>query len=309
MGYENRDYYRDSPEYGGTGDGGSDLSASIIGRLLIINILVYVLQILLVRDGNAQMPASYLEEWFALDPSLVRQGQVWRLLSYAFLHSRFSPWHIVMNLYFLWILGRELERMYGSREILSFFLTGAFLGGLAQFVLQAGKGIPGQVMGSSGGVMAIFMLYVMHFPRRQFMILLILPVEARFLLAFDLILELHPLLLQLSGFPYQDQVAHAAHVGGFVFGYFYYRGHWRLGGLLGSSLEWISLNRWRRWWNRPRLRVVRAEPMTSRSGASDEDRIDELLRKIKEHGESSLTDAERRFLNEASRRARERRNQ
>src|SRR5262249_46652982 len=46
---------------------------------------------------------------FVLDPEAILHGQVWRLLTYAFLHDTFSIWHIVFNMLFLWWFGSEVE--------------------------------------------------------------------------------------------------------------------------------------------------------------------------------------------------------
>src|SRR5262249_13240898 len=65
----------------------------------------------------------------------VLQGQVWRLLTYAFLHSTGGmPWHIIFNMLFLWWFGHEMEEMYGPREFTIFYLVAAFLGGVAYFL-------------------------------------------------------------------------------------------------------------------------------------------------------------------------------
>ena len=74
----------------------------------------------------------------------VLQGQVWRLLTYAFLHStdQSIPWHIIFNMLFLWWFGHEMEELYGPREFLTFYLVAAFLGGIAFFLWQWSQGDP-----------------------------------------------------------------------------------------------------------------------------------------------------------------------
>ena len=96
---------------------------------------------------------------------MVYQGQVWRLLTHAFCHDRYGVFHILFNMLFLYWFGCTLESMYGSREFLLFYLAAAVFAGLA-FVgldLYTGSRIPG--IGASGAVMAVTMLYAMHFPR------------------------------------------------------------------------------------------------------------------------------------------------
>ena len=84
----------------------------------------------------AQMPGmrtSIVQNWFELDPKkTVEQGQIWRLLTSAFCHERYSLWHILWNMLFLAWFGQRLERRYGSTEFLLFYLAAGSvrLGGL-----------------------------------------------------------------------------------------------------------------------------------------------------------------------------------
>ena len=53
---------------------------------------------------------STLEDWFQLDTDRVSRGQIWRLLTYAFVHNRYGVWHIFVNLLLLYWFGRRIER-------------------------------------------------------------------------------------------------------------------------------------------------------------------------------------------------------
>ncbi len=80
---------------------------------------------------------SIVQEWFELQTNkVVRQGQVWRLLTCAFCHDRFSLWHILFNMLFLYWFGRMLEPLYGSREFLLFYLTAAVVASLCYIGLD-----------------------------------------------------------------------------------------------------------------------------------------------------------------------------
>ena len=104
---------------------------------------------------------------FILDPAKVMGGQVWRLLTYAFLHEPNTLWHILFNMLFLWWFGSDLERMYGPKEFLAFYLGAAFVGGLAGvgFYLLSHDPTPG--LGASGAVTALLVLFAFHFPHQQ----------------------------------------------------------------------------------------------------------------------------------------------
>src|SRR5438874_3668659 len=100
--------------------------------------------------------ASFIQEWFELDTrKVVRQGQIWRLLTHAFCHDRYSIWHIVFNMLLLYWFGGTLETMYGSREFLLFYLTAAVVAGLTFVGLDLWTGITIPGIGASGAVMAV----------------------------------------------------------------------------------------------------------------------------------------------------------
>jgi membrane associated rhomboid family serine protease len=237
--------------------------------------------------------ASIVQDWFELDTNkVVRRGQAWRLVTHAFCHDRHSIFHILFNMLCLYWFGSTLEMMYGSREFLMFYLTAAVVSALA-FVgldLYTGSSVPG--IGASGAVMAVMMLYAMHFPCETICVCWFFPLEMRWVMVLFVIWDLHPVLLALSGDQFFTGIAHAAHLGGLAFGFLYARYEWRLDGLL-DRFAWP---RWRRI-NRTRLRLA---PDTGPEPDTNE--VDHLLRKIVENGQSSLTDEELAVLQRASER-------
>lgn len=296
MGLEDRDYIRESRPRSRSGyGGGSGPHLWAVKYLLIANIAVFVLQILTRQPGQPQLVGG-ITGWFSLhvnnlinpaDP--LRGFQFWRLITYGFCHGSFE--HILFNLFVLWMFGRLVEPIYGSREFLLFYLAGVFVAGLCHVTVQLfDRQMPG-VIGASGGVMAVVFLTAMLFPRLKVLLFFFIPVELRVLAvlyaAVDIIGALSP------GSP----VAHFAHLGGAAFGVAYHRFGWRL------SRWWDFLTQrkigWRR---RPKLRIHRSADEASREEI--EDRVDRLLEKISRQGEASLTEAEREFLADASRRYR-----
>jgi membrane associated rhomboid family serine protease len=249
------------------------------------------------KELDALQPkTSVVQQWCQLDTSkTVYGGQVWRLITHAFCHDRYSVFHILINMLCLYWFGATLELMYGSREFLLFYLTAAVVAGLALVGLDlyTGSSVPG--IGASGAVMAVMMLYTMHFPRETICICWFFPVEMRWVMVFFVIWDLHPILLTLSGEPIFTGVAHAAHLGGLAFGFLYARYEWRLE-VIGEHLPGLRWERRRR----PRLRVVRP------STAPQMSRVDQVLEKISVSGQDSLTEEERAVLQEASARLRSR---
>lgn len=299
MGIYDRDYARAS--YTRRQLWGGDLP--VIKSLIAVNIAVYVLQVLTINSQPG------ITQFLALKTDLfVGSFQIWRLLTYAFCHDPLGPSHILFNMLALWWFGGELERMYGSREFVSFYLVSAVVSGICFLLIQVITAVPSTAIGASGAVMAVMMVYAVNFPRQIIRILGIFPVEAWMIVAFYVAYDAYPVLLALGGTQAADGVAHAAHLGGLAFGYFYTNRNLRLSGL---STGW-SLKRFRKstgpklFREKPDLRVYREEPEPPASKEIDA-RVDELLAKISRQGEASLTEEERKTLFEASRRYRQRR--
>lgn len=294
MGLANRDYFRDEERrYGGGGGSGEFLADTpTVRTMLIITIATFLLQLVIINPspGMFGQRTSVIDEWFALTTDGVLSGQVWRLVTYAFLHDRGGIWHLVINMLMVWWLGSTLERMYGSREFLWFYLTAAAFSGMAH--LLWGIAFPGgMVIGASGVVMAILMLYAIHFPRQQIWIMGLIPIEMRLLVAIYILVDLHPVLLTLGGEQMMTGIAHVVHLAGLLYGwaYYHYNIKWeRLGS--GFNFNW-TLFRARR-----RFKVVRPEPEPT----DIETEVDRILAKISEQGTGSLTPREQATLAKAS---------
>lgn len=245
---------------------------------------------------------SVAQNWLQLETPKVLRGQIWRLVTCAFCHDRMNLFHILVNMLFFWWFGPRLESMYGSKEFLTFYLSAAVAASLCYIGLDLVTGNPTPMIGASGAVMAVTMLFALHFPTHTIYLFFIIPVQIRWLVLLYALMDLHPVLLALSGETgFNDSVAHAAHLGGLAFGYVYGKQQLRLYPWL-ASLE----TRWKA--KRRGLRVVGSEPAgPSKRSRRLADEMDAILQKISEKGEASLTSAERKTLEKASRELRERR--
>ncbi|MFO1096226.1 MAG: hypothetical protein U0992_23410 [Planctomycetaceae bacterium] len=135
-------------------------------------------------------------------------------------------------------------------------------------------------------------------PHDLFYVFGIIPVQVMWLALIAVIVDVHPLLLDLGGVSSRDRVAHSAHFGGMLFALIYQRQNWRV----TSLVDRIKVGDVRRVLKpKTKLRVYEPE-----KPANNDERLDELLAKVAEHGESSLTDAERAELVAFSRRYRDR---
>ncbi len=288
MGLSDRDYVRTSSRSSGLGGFGWD----VIGWLIAITIVTYVCQLL----ANPTFT-----DWFDLRPETILKGQLWRLLTFDFLHSVDDPWHIIVNLYVLYIAGQKLLTNHTEKEFLLFYLASGIIAGVAFVIWQFARGSQAGVVGASGSVAAVLTLYALYWPRDRWLIFYIIPVPVVVLVILSAVLDLHPILLELGGGGERGNIAHMAHLGGMAFALAYYKLGWRFEPMLGDLSVKSFTRRFKR---RPKLRVH--QPVAEESRFDMQARMDELLEKISREGESSLTSDERETLNQISRQLRTR---
>jgi rhomboid protease GluP len=104
--------------------------------LLVITVIIYLGQWLSQLAFNGADP---LFELGGKINTLIEQGEVWRLITPAFLHA--SPIHLLFNMYALFVLGRVIEGVYGHSRFLMLYFISAFAGNVASFVLSANNSL------------------------------------------------------------------------------------------------------------------------------------------------------------------------
>ena len=302
MGVYDRDYYRNDPS-GGRLMGGV---APVCKWLIAINAAVFVLQLM---TDDPQTGQGGVTAWFELSADrVINHWEIWRFVTAAFCHDTGDFKHIIFNMLGLWIFGSQVESIYGEREFTRFYLAAALISSLVflgfelvvnQFSL---RGIPDEI-GASGAVMAVMMLCALYFPTLKMLIMFVVPIELRWLVAIFVVYDLWPVLSELRGGMNLDGVAHAAHLGGLLYGYLYKRFDLRFSRLL-SGWSWPKMKRMVRTATTRRPENVRlySPPQETVPTSDLKLRVDEILAKISAQGESSLTDSEREVLKEASRR-------
>ena len=204
-----------------------------VKAIILANIAFFVVSIFYapISDYLGLVPEAVLERFWA-----------WQLASYMFLHA--SAMHILFNMLGVWMFGVELERMWGTRFFLRYYaITGVgaaittIVVGLLPFAVTAPT--YGTVtVGASGALFGILLAFALYFPERPILMALLFPIPAKY---FVIIIG------ALSYFSSPGGVAHAAHFGGVIFGYFYLKGG--RGGLTAEIkyryLKW-KMNRLRR---------------------------------------------------------------
>lgn len=307
MPIDNRDWYQERSSSGSSYGGRRANATPTCTRILIVTIAVYVAQIV-ISDGRV----SYATQWLAVTPDTISHGQLWRLLTYAFCHSPERLFHIVFNMWILWMFGRRIELKYGSREFLLFYLMAALCASVVYCLLHSAFDRVHPMVGASGSVIAVVMLFAMLYPRERILLFFLIPIEVRWLALLFVVYDLYPVLMMLGNRPVDDGVAHAAHVGGLAFGFCYWLYKWRLEYCWQWLTGWFRMKRHGRK-VQPRRRVVNGpEAPASKStlagvaqkklsGAFDEE-IDRILEKVATKGVESLNDRERALLASASER-------
>ena len=282
MGIYDRDYARDrEPGFH------AQMPQSAVMKLIVVTVVVFLVQLFW----------EPFTEWFALQDRWYRQPwTAYQLLTYGFLHSPGDMWHILLNMYVLWLFGNEVESHYGSREFLIFYLVAIVFAGLVWTVSELPFAQPAAVLGASGAVVATLVLFALNYPHRQILLFFVIPmpmwVAACIFVGLD--------ILGAVQRPEAGSVAFTAHLGGALFALLYFKQGWRLSDWLPSGLSVPNLKR------QPKLRVHR--PTDDDDGEDEmEAKVDAILKKINEQGQASLTRAERKLLEQASRQYQEKR--
>ena len=293
MGIENREYLRD--EYDSASPFRRPSARPMTVILVVVTVAVFVLQLLTSRGAAS----SLAQNWLSLDfGHVVFQGQIWRLLTYAFCHDQSNLLHIVFNMMVLYSIGGVLRQVIGDREFLWFYLVAAVFAGICSLVFYRLLNISAEIIGASGATMAVFCLVAMHYPRQKVLLMGVIPIEMRWLLACFVAFDTLPILMGGAG---SSKVAHAAHLGGLLFGFLYVRSHMNLTRWWDRFAGRIAMNRR----NKGKLKLF-APPAGGESNLDAQ--MDPILEKISREGEASLTARERNILIQASRKLKKDRN-
>jgi membrane associated rhomboid family serine protease len=271
MGLYDRDYASD-------GEPGFHVQPprTITTQLVLITVCVYGLQLFVQQ----------FDSWFALDSYWFQKPWTcYRLLSYGFLHDIKGIEHILFNMVMLWMFGREIEFKYGRREYLLFYLWAVVFAGLFWSISESSMGRPAYLVGASGGISALFVLFALNFPRRQVLFMFLIPmpmwVAASIFVGMDIYGAIHR----------NGVIACTAHLAGAVAGLYYYKFGFSPFAWIANRFSGVTLRR------KPSLKI---HAPAEGSGTEFDDRVDEILKKIQEEGQDSLTWRERRILEKAS---------
>lgn len=285
---------------------------TVTKNLLIINIVAFLASLVM---GN-------LNSTFGLHFFLADDFHLFQFVTYMFMHGNF--YHILMNMFMLWMFGTVIERVWGSNKFLMFYFVCGLGAACCQEVAQfceiyltassqfAGFGpadmfrlsLPtsGVTVGASGAIYGVLLAFGMLFPNeRMFIIPIPFPIKAKWLIIGSVVIE----LLSALGTS-NDGVAHLAHLGGMLFGFImikYWQKHpYTDNGNYGSSQGRQFFDRMRDSWER-RRNTSQTWTQTATQHESDweynarkqreQEEIDRILDKIRKSGYDSLSKDEK----------------
>jgi len=271
MGIYDRDYVR--PNYG---SGGRQFRlmmpavTPVVKWLLIINISIFVVSAISNPFGKL------MAELFPVYPAGFTSIQIWRFVTYQFMHGGVG--HVLFNMLVLYFFGPMLERQWGSRKFLKFYLIcGATGGVLYTLLVWLGVMRPGILIGASGAIYGLLAAGAILYPNLKVYVMGIFPLP---LMMLAIILAAVSFLNFIGG---DNAGGEAAHLAGMAMGAVYVLWKPWLAGRMQRSEN-------ARWSNRlAQERAIQAE-------------VDRILDKINSHGIASLTRQEKKTLKQASQR-------
>ena len=293
MGIYDRGYYQREPAFGFS----TGRVANVIKTLIIINVLIFIADQFAPATQRNGDTYHQLSDFLALKSDLFsKPWNAWQLLTAGFAHAPLdgsrSFWHLFGNMLGLFVFGTSLEQHYGSKEFLRLYLGLIVGSNLIWVIIEAIAGNNSQLYGASGGVAGLVVLYALLFPQRK---LFIIPIPVPIPAWVIGILFVGGDVIGALG--HRDAgVAFTAHLGGAALGFLYLRSGIRLSDLFRDG---ISLPKF----GKPKLRIHRQGTTPNRRQLDR--RADEILEKVHKHGADSISEEERKILDDYSRRMRQ----
>ena len=297
-------------------------------NLLVVNVLAFIATFVFERSGID------LTRLLGLHFFLASEFHIYQFITYMFLHGGFT--HILFNMFALWMFGSVIERVWGPKKFLFYYIccgVGAgFTQELVQYITYSMEDIAAYqyvnaggvqmstdayinlwtTIGASGAVYGILLAFGMIFPNeRLFIIPFPFPIKAKWLILGYIAIELFS---AMSG-P-GDGVAHMAHLGGMLFGFLLIR-YWQKhpdssAGFGRSRGQEFFDNLKRKYDARQTQQHMNAEHTSDPRRETDEEynarqrknqeEVDAILDKIRKSGYDSLTKEEKKKLFDQSRR-------
>ncbi len=290
MAWQDRHYNQDNFNSGGGGGFGGRLSsASVVTWLLGINAIIFLLDGVLTSGARTSAVSPSYWGNFNLEQGLYGL-QLWRWVTYQFLHHGFM--HVLFNMIGLYFFGPMLEKWWGSRRFLAFYLLCGVSGAAVMTLLSFVPGLifvgpTTSLVGASGSLFGILAGAAVLFPHQR--VMLIFPPIPMTMRTMALLFMGLSFLSVMAGTP--NAGGEAAHLGG---------------ALLGFIL--VKNPRWLNWADRLSPSAIQDGVNKGRferkrkQAVTDQAEVDRILDKVRDKGLASLTRKEKKTLNDATER-------
>jgi membrane associated rhomboid family serine protease len=297
MGFSDRPYGQQppfgfSPSRGGGGSGFARVKMwSFSTWIIAINVAVFLIDAILVKGGGK--PYLALLGYFSADTA-IQGGQVWRFLTFQFLHAGLG--HLLMNMLGIYFFGPLIERHFGSKRFLAFYLLCGVAGPIAYMLLWASgllvttASVP--LVGASAGVFGILIAAAVIAPDAMVYVMMIFPVKLRHLAILLIFIAAYTVIF-FGHKPGENAGGEAAHLGGAALGYLFIRRPYLLNWADRLSVGSVK--------DRVADKVEQSKTQRNQKLQMEVDRI---LRKVHDQGIAALTEKEKRTLAEATERQR-----
>jgi len=246
----------------------------VVKWLLIINVGVFVLTVAIRPLDNFAL------DWLSVYPATIGTSlQVWRVITYQFLHDTSGFGHVFFNMVVLYFFGILLERSWGSKKFLGFYLICGAMGGvLYPFLAHIGWLTKGPLIGASGAVLGIIAACAVLTPNMRVYVFGIFPMR---LVILALIVAGIAVITLLKPDQFGNAGGEAAHLAG-----------------MATGAVYVFSESWRaRLKSRMRHRFGERRVAAERDMQED---VDDILDKVHRQGIHSLTRREKRILKQAT---------
>ncbi len=296
MGISDRSYQQSAPHQnfnGATREPSRLEGCPVVKWLLIINVAVWLLD--MMTNSAPQTQRSFLWEWGNFSVAAgVEQLEVWRFVSFQFLHA--NGHHLLVNMLGLFFFGHFAERWWGSRKFLFFYLSTGVVGALFYVLLFylgwfAKQGYDSSIpmVGASAGIFGILACVAVIAPNLQVLLFFFIPMKMRTFALMALSISVVVIVLNLN-----NAGGEAGHLGGAILGFILMRNPQ----LLSFISNEVMISR-----HRPIVdaTIVREKKLRPRINIDmDDTEIDRILDKVSREGLQSLTNEERDVLRRVS---------
>lgn len=279
-------------------DYGRSSGFSALTWLIIIITGGFVVENIFLRWFSGDVGGQFMR-LFTVTPETITSGFVWSLVTHALLHNPQNLLHLAFTLLALFFFGRAVVSEIGPRRMITVFTIAVAVGGLTWLGVNWNHG--GHLYGASAGVSALAIFFACHSPDQPMMAFFVdIGMRARhFAIGMVVIGLIGLVLVEIPG--HGDSwfaMPHSAHLGGMLVGWIYYRYVYQKDWSSFSGRPAIELPRWFR---KARKTDLPSPAYKVNLSSKDDMRaeIDRILDKINSDGFQSLTEEEKRRLDQA----------